>query len=209
MRRAGCPKDRQEREPVDVFADAVRRHVEEVGCRDPTGVNVLSEAAGVALALEVVRVDSDDEQRPDSGNAVQLVEGIGPNVAMGKGSGTDDGAPGNLDDPTDPAYNQSAQILTGRLKYELYGESYVGALVTNREFLDTHSRLVALDGNFRYGRNYATQYKLLFTNHRDASGIVKKGYFIDLMARKSGRHFSWMFATNQLSPDFKTAFGSG
>ena len=120
---------------------------------------------------------------------------------------TNDEAPGNIDDPTDPAYNQSAQILTGRLKYELNGESYVGALVTNREFLDTHSRLVALDGNFRYGRNYATQYKLLFTNHRDASGIVKKGYFIDLMARKSGRHFSWMFATNQLSPDFKTDLG--
>ena len=120
---------------------------------------------------------------------------------------TDDEAPGNIDDQTDPAYGQTAKNLIGRIKYDLYGESFIGALVTNRKFLDTHSRLAAFDGNFRFGQNYAAQYKFLFTNHRDSSDIVRKGHFVDLMVRKSGRHLSWMVATNQLSPDFRTDLG--
>ena len=64
-----------------------------------------------------------------------------------------DEAPGKFDDPLNPGYDKSAQTFVGRARYDLYPESYVGAIVTDREFLDGHSRLIGFDSNFRDRRD--------------------------------------------------------
>ena len=56
-----------------------------------------------------------------------------------------DEAPGLRDDPLDPALGQSAQVFIGRARYDLYAESYIGATVTNRAFMDGYSRVGAMD----------------------------------------------------------------
>ncbi len=38
------------------------------------------------------------------------------------------------------AFGQTAQVFIGRVRYDLYAESYMGGLVTDREFIDGHSR---------------------------------------------------------------------
>ena len=60
-----------------------------------------------------------------------------------------DEAPGNLDDTTDRAYGKTANVVIGRLRYDLYAESHVGLILTDREFLGGYSRLGGADGNFR------------------------------------------------------------
>ena len=59
-----------------------------------------------------------------------------------------DEAPGNVDDATDPAFEQSAQTFVGRVRYDLYAESHVGAIMTQPKFLGSHSRLAGVDTNF-------------------------------------------------------------
>ena len=49
---------------------------------------------------------------------------------------TDDEAPGKRDDPNDPGYGRNAQVAIGRARYDLYSESHIGVLATDREFLD-------------------------------------------------------------------------
>ena len=60
-----------------------------------------------------------------------------------------DEAPIELDDPADPSFGQTAQTFVGRVRYDLYAESYVGAIFTNRELADGHNRVAGLDSNFR------------------------------------------------------------
>ena len=118
-----------------------------------------------------------------------------------------DEAPGKVADLADPAYGKSAMFVAGRLRQDLYSDAFVGALFTNREFLDSHSRLTAVDGTFPFGGRYVSQVKALFTDHRDMAGISRTGHFIDLMTRRQGRSLEWLLASNHASPDFRTDGG--
>ena len=56
----------------------------------------------------------------------------------------DDQAPGKRDDPADPAFGQTAQFFVGRVRYDMYTESYIGAIVTDREFMDAYNRVAVV-----------------------------------------------------------------
>ena len=120
---------------------------------------------------------------------------------------TNDEAPGNIDDRSDPAFEKSAQTFVGRVRYDLYSESYIGAIMTDRQFLDGSSRLFGVDSNFRVGNTHTFAVRAMGTDHREQEGLDNKGYFYDVMLRKSGRNLSYTTATYGLSPDFKTDVG--
>ncbi len=46
----------------------------------------------------------------------------------------DDEAPGNFDDPTGVGFGQTAKTFIGRVKHDLYTESHIGGMFTNRLF---------------------------------------------------------------------------
>ena len=66
----------------------------------------------------------------------------------------DDAAPGKVDDPADSAFEQSTQSVIARAKFDLYPRSYLGVTFTDREFVDSYSRLAGVDGDFWFGGNY-------------------------------------------------------
>jgi len=119
-----------------------------------------------------------------------------------------DQAPGNVEDPDDlAAFGKSEQTFIGRVRYDLYSESYVGAIVTDRELLDGSSRLVGVDSNFRLGNTHSFGFRAMGTDHRDRDGLESTGHFLDASIRKSGRNLSYTAAMYSLSPDFKTDVG--
>ncbi len=118
-----------------------------------------------------------------------------------------DKVPGNVDDLLDPAFGKSAQTFVGRVRYDLYSESFVGAIVTQRDFLDSNSRLVGVDSNFRVGSTHSIALRAMGTDHRDEDALDTTGYFLDAMVRKTGRNLSYTAAMYALSPDFKTDVG--
>ena len=118
-----------------------------------------------------------------------------------------DAAPGNLEDRTDPAFDQSAQTFIGRVRYDLYAESHIGAIVTNRDFLNGQSRLGGVDANFRLGRTHSVGFRAIGTQHRDLEGVDRTGEMFDVNFRKNGRNLSYFAAGYTLSPDFATDVG--
>ena len=60
-----------------------------------------------------------------------------------------DRAPGKVDNPEDSAFDQTAQTFIARASYDLYAESNIGAIVTDREFLDSHSRVAPRTSSLR------------------------------------------------------------
>ena len=118
-----------------------------------------------------------------------------------------DEAPGAVDDTGASAFGHSAQTFVGRVRYDLYAESFVGATYTDREFLDSHSRVAGLDSRFRLGDTHELGMLAFGTQHRDLDGLEASGHMVNANIRKTGRNLRYLLAWYSLSPDFKTDVG--
>ena len=118
-----------------------------------------------------------------------------------------DEAPGAVAEQDDPMFGRSAQTFVGRIRYDLYAESHIGVVFTDREFLDSYSRAGGLDSNFRLGDTHSFSFRALGTRHRDLDGVDTTGYLVDASLRKRGRNLRYGISSNALSPDFKTDVG--
>jgi hypothetical protein len=118
-----------------------------------------------------------------------------------------DEAPGRVDNRQDPAFGRTAQFVVGRARYDLYRESTTSVIFTNREFMNQHSRAIGGDGDFAFGRTHRFFARIIATDHRDAAGVQRKGYFYDFNLRKAGRNVSYSLISNAISPDLRTDVG--
>ena len=119
----------------------------------------------------------------------------------------DDEAPGMVDDRASPAYGNSAKVVLGRLRYDLYSESHLGVIFTNREFLNSYSRVGGVDGVFRLGVNHRLRFTALNADRREVDGARHTGPMFDVNLRKEGRNLSYEVRHNQLHPEFGTNLG--
>lgn len=118
-----------------------------------------------------------------------------------------DEAPGKRDDRLDPAFGKKAQFVVGRARYDLYRESTTSVIFTDREFMGEYSRALGGDGDFAFGATHRFFARVIATDHRDAKGVRRKGYFYDFNLRKSGRNLSYSLISNAISPDLRTDVG--
>ena len=118
-----------------------------------------------------------------------------------------DEAPGNLNDVTDPAFGKSANVLIGRVRYDLYSESHIGAILTDREFLDSHSRLGGVDGNFRLSDTTSIGFRAITTQNRDLALLDTSGDMFDVGLRSQGRNLNYFVAGYTIDPEFNTDIG--
>ncbi len=119
----------------------------------------------------------------------------------------DDEAPGKTDTTTDPAFGKSATNVFGRVRYDLYSESSIGLVMTDREFMDEHSRVGGLDSVFKIGRNQRLQFRAFGSADRDETGTDTSGHMIDANFRKEGRGLAYSTTYYEISPEFKTDSG--
>ena len=119
----------------------------------------------------------------------------------------EDEAPGNVGDVDDPLFGETAQNFIGRVKYDVYSESHLGAIFTERSFMDSSSRLGGMDGSFRLSRTMSTNFRLIESRHRDLDGEERSGHIYDASIRSSGRNVQWFAAAYELTPDFRTDVG--
>ena len=118
-----------------------------------------------------------------------------------------DEAPGKVDDRDDPAFGKTAQVMLARIRYDLYPESNLGVLVTDREFLDGHSRAGGVDGSLRLGSTHQFSFFAFGTNNRGLEGVERKGHIVEANLRKQGRNLSYFLTHYQIDPDFQTESG--
>ena len=114
-----------------------------------------------------------------------------------------DEAAGDADD----AAGRSAHTFVGRMRYDLYAESYVGAIFTGREFADSFNRVAGIDSNFRLGTTHAFGVRAVGARDRGLDGAETSGYLLDASFRKTGRNLSYLLAHYALSPGFTTDVG--
>ena len=119
----------------------------------------------------------------------------------------DDEAPGKRDDPADPAFGQTAQFFIGRVRYDMYTESYIGAIVTDREFMDAYSRVAGIDGRFRLGQTNDFNFRLVQSSTRREDGTELSGPTFNARFGHNGRNLSYSVSHSSVDPDFRTEAG--
>lgn len=97
-------------------------------------------------------------------------------------------AAGRRVDATDPDFGKSAQFLIGRARYELDTASHIGAIVTDREFLDSYNRVAGVDGQFRLSRADTLNVIFVQSDTRRGDGERLSGPMWGTLYRHTGRH---------------------
>ncbi len=118
-----------------------------------------------------------------------------------------DAAAGSVAGLAGPDGDAAANVLIGRARYDLYAESHIGAMVTNRDFLGGYSRMALADGAFRLGQTQSIGFAAVQTDNRDLDGVDSRGTLFDVNYRLQGRHWNIFNGTYLLSPDFRTDVG--
>ena len=119
----------------------------------------------------------------------------------------DDVAAGRLVDDTHPEYGTTAQTVLGRARYDFYAESYLGAIMTSREFGGDHNRVAGVDGRFRLGRTHRVSFLAAGSETQDAEFGSLSGRAIEADFAKQGRNLSYNAAYSSIDPGFQTDSG--
>lgn len=119
----------------------------------------------------------------------------------------DDEAPGRLDDPADPAFGRVAQSLIGRVRYDLYPESYIGVIATARELGQDYNRLGGIDGRFRLGQTHSLSFTTVRSTHQDSTTGQLDGSVFEVDFTRQARNFSYGLSHSSIDPQFRSATG--
>ena len=119
----------------------------------------------------------------------------------------DDEAAGRLDDTAHPQYGTTAQTVLGRARYDFYAESYLGAIMTAREFGADYNRVAGVDGRFRLGRTHRISFLAAGSETQDEGLGSLSGGAIEADFSKQGRNVSYNVAHSRIDPGFFTNSG--
>ncbi len=119
----------------------------------------------------------------------------------------DDVAAGFLPDPVDAQAGAAARTVIGRARYDLYSESYVGAIMTAREFGQDYNRVAGVDGRFRLGRNHRANFLAMGSDTADRELGALSGPAIEADFSREGRNLSYSAAYSSIDPGFRTLTG--
>ena len=119
----------------------------------------------------------------------------------------DDEAAGRLDDSADPRFGTTAQTFVGRARYDLYSESYVGAIMTAREFGHDYNRVGGIDGRFRLGRTHRISFMGVGSETQSTEYGFLRGPAFEADFTRQGRNLSYGAAYGSVDPEFWTETG--
>ncbi len=118
-----------------------------------------------------------------------------------------DEAAGRLDDPADPRFGTTAQTVVGRARYDLYSESYLGAILTAREFGEDYNRVGGIDARFRLGRTHRASFLAVGSSTRNEVEGALSGPAVEADLTRQGRNLGYSASYSSIDPEFRTESG--
>ena len=119
----------------------------------------------------------------------------------------DDEAAGYLDDQADPRFGLTAQTMVGRARYDFYSESYLGAVMTAREFGQDYNRVAGIDGRFRLGQTHRLSFLAVGSSTRNETEGTLGGPAVEVDLTRQGRNFGYSASYGSIDPEFRAEAG--
>jgi hypothetical protein len=119
----------------------------------------------------------------------------------------DDESPGESVPPTDPLSGERALFGIFRVNRDIFEQSTLGFLYTDREFQNSYNRVGGFDGRFKLNPNWVAGFQAVtsWTQFPDGSRLAGPAYNATL--NRSGRSLVYDFAYTSFSPGFHTDSG--
>jgi TolB-like protein len=119
----------------------------------------------------------------------------------------DDEAAGRLDNLGDSRFGSTAQTVVGRARYDFYSESYLGAIMTAREFGQDYNRVGGIDGRFRLGQTHRLSFLAVASSTQDELEGTLNGPAIEADLTRQGRNLGYNVSYSSIDPEFRTESG--
>ena len=106
-----------------------------------------------------------------------------------------------------PHLGEKALFNILRAKYDLFGNSYVGFLMTSRQFAGASNQVVGIDGSFNFKQNYNFIFQGLgsYTNTEQGEKLRAPAFTAEF--RRDSRHLDFSLGYRDLYPDFRADTG--
>ena len=119
----------------------------------------------------------------------------------------DNESPGKSVPEDDPLQGKRALFGIVRLNRDLFQQSTLGFIYTDREFEDSHNRVGGLDGRFKLSQNWVLSFQSVTSSTKLLDGSRLAGPAYDVELNRSGRQFNYNFKYNDRSRGFRTQPG--
>ena len=119
----------------------------------------------------------------------------------------DDEEAGRLDERADPRFGTTAQTVVGRARYDFYSESYLGAIMTAREFGQEYNRVGGIDGRFRLGSTHRVSFMAAGSSTRNETEGSLGGPVFEADFARQGRNLGYSASYGSIDPKFRTESG--
>jgi hypothetical protein len=87
----------------------------------------------------------------------------------------DDASPGRRVPETDPLADKSALFAVARVSRDIFKQSSIGFMFTDREFQNSYNRVGGIDGRFKIGQNWTTTFQAVTSETRFLDGEKLSG----------------------------------
>ncbi len=119
----------------------------------------------------------------------------------------DDEAPGKRVSVDDPLAGSRARFGIFRLSRDIFSQSSIGLIFTDRQHEGRFNRVGGLDGRFRLNDNWTTEFQAVTSQTRLLDGTELAGPAYQFGLERQGRQFEYDLNYRDISPGFVTQTG--
>jgi hypothetical protein len=119
----------------------------------------------------------------------------------------DDKSPGEIVPASDPEFGKRAHFTIARVNHDLFRQSTVGAIYTDREFDGSFNRVGGIDSRLRFSKSWMGTFQGVVSSTRFLDGTYQAGPAYKADVQRSGLNVSYEGIYNDFSPGFITQPG--
>ncbi len=119
----------------------------------------------------------------------------------------DDESPGKRVPETDPDSGRRAYFGVLRVNRDVYRQSSIGLIFTDREFGSGHNRVGGVDGRFKLPRNWVASFQAVASSTAEPGAAAYSGAAYDIALKRSSRALTLDFAYQGRSRGFRSEVG--
>ena len=93
--------------------------------------------------------------------------------------------------------------MVWRARYDFYSESYLGAIMTAREFGQDYNRVGGIDGRFRLGQTHRLSFMALGSSTNNETDGSLAGPAVEVDFTRQGRNFGYRASYGSIDPEFR------
>lgn len=120
---------------------------------------------------------------------------------------SNDEAPGKSIEAGEPGHNKNATFGIFRITRDIFSQSSIGVLFTDREFAGSYNRVGGIDGRFKLTDNWTSEAQAVWSRTKNNMGEIKSDPAFRFELNRSGRQFNASYEYQEVGRDFHTASG--